>query len=83
MIKFTTKTKKRRVKRCSQKMHRQTGHADPGALFEKEGIIGLSNGIEFGAPGFLHLNFACSRAKLGKSLEKMRLVTAHGPIAKD
>jgi len=61
---------------------RQTGLADPGAFFENAGV-GLSDGIEFGASGFLRLNFACSRGKLEKSLEKMKQAMAHIPIAND
>lgn len=50
---------------------RATGIRDPAGFFEGAGV-GLSDGSEFGAPGFLRLNFACPRAKLSRSLEKMR-----------
>ncbi len=43
---------------------------DPVKLFTEAGV-GLYDGTLFGAPGFLRLNFACSRATLEKALERM------------
>jgi len=50
---------------------RQTGISRPGRLFEQAGV-GLSDGAEFGLPGFVRLNFGCSRALLGKALQRMQ-----------
>jgi len=43
---------------------------DPYHYFEKAGI-GFSNGAEFGAPGFLRLNFGCPRSMLKAALERV------------
>jgi cystathionine beta-lyase len=50
---------------------RATGIADPAAFFEEAGV-GLSDGADFGAPGFVRLNFGCSRTLLGEALRRMR-----------
>ena len=39
-------------------------------LFEEFGV-GLSDGAQFGQPGFLRLNFACPRATLDEGLNRM------------
>jgi cystathionine beta-lyase len=44
--------------------------ADPVAFFEAAGVS-LSNGVDFGAPGFVRLNFGCPRATLERALERM------------
>ena len=49
---------------------RQTGIADPHRFFEEAGV-GLSDGRDFGAPGFVRLNFGCRRALLETALERM------------
>jgi cystathionine beta-lyase len=46
---------------------------DPAAACEAAGI-GLSDGREFGAPGFLRLNFACPRSTLEAGLERLAAV---------
>ncbi|MDR1853683.1 MAG: PatB family C-S lyase [Azoarcus sp.] len=43
---------------------------DPAAFFEAAGV-GLSDGRAFGAPGFVRLNFGCTRATLDEALERM------------
>ncbi len=43
---------------------------NPAALFENGGV-GLSDGAAFGAPGFVRLNFGCSRILLEKALGRM------------
>ncbi len=43
---------------------------DPVRAFEDAGV-GLSNGVDFGAPGYLRLNFGCPRARLQEALERM------------
>ena len=48
---------------------RELGLADPSAHFEAHGL-GLSNGADFGAPGWLRLNFGCPRATLDEALAR-------------
>ncbi|ABA90266.1 pyridoxal-5'-phosphate-dependent enzyme [Syntrophotalea carbinolica DSM 2380] len=50
---------------------RSTGLEDPAGFFEQAGV-GLSDGREFGAPGFVRLNFGCPRVVLQQALERMR-----------
>ena len=50
---------------------RDTGHANPGRFFEKAGV-GLSDGVDFDAPGFVRLNFGCRRELLAQALARMR-----------
>ena len=45
------------------------------AYFEKHGV-GLSDGADFGQPGFVRLNFACPRSLLIKALERMQSAVA-------
>ena len=54
---------------------RSLGLAHPAAHFEKHGL-GLSNGADFGAPGFLRLNFGCPRAVLEEGLRRVRRAVA-------
>jgi len=42
------------------------------ALFFEEAGIGLSDGAEFGATGFVRLNFACPRQRLNEALQRMK-----------
>jgi cystathionine beta-lyase len=56
---------------------RSSGLADPAKDFEKAGV-GLSDGAEFGAPGFVRLNFGCSRSLLAKGLARMRAALGQG-----
>lgn len=49
---------------------RQIGVRDPIRFFEHGGL-GLSDGADFGAPGFVRLNFGCSRALLSTALDRM------------
>ncbi|MDF1554635.1 MAG: PatB family C-S lyase [Deferrisomatales bacterium] len=44
--------------------------ADPVGFFEAAGV-GLSDGREFGAPGFVRLNFGCPRSLLEQALDRM------------
>lgn len=53
---------------------RGLGHADPHAHFDRAGV-GLSRGAEFGAPGFVRLNFGCSRTLLREALSRIRRAT--------
>lgn len=47
----------------------------PHRFFEEAGV-GLSNGVDFGAPGFLRLNFGCPRSRLEQALERMEHAVA-------
>ena len=49
---------------------RSLGLTDTEAFFEKAGV-GLSNGTDFGAPGFMRLNFGCARSILTEALHRM------------
>lgn len=52
---------------------RGLGVADPCARFEKAGV-GLSDGADFGAPGWVRLNFGCPLATLELALSRLRAV---------
>lgn len=54
---------------------RAAGIEGPGHFFEEAGV-GLSDGADFGAPGFVRLNFGCRRALLLEALQRMRRVLA-------
>ncbi len=43
---------------------------NPGRFFEAAGV-GLSDGREFGGPGFVRLNFGCCRDRLNQALDRM------------
>ena len=43
---------------------------NPQKFFEKAGV-GLSDGADFGSPGFLRLNLGCTRALLKQALDRM------------
>ena len=50
---------------------RELGVEAPVAFFEGAGV-GLSNGADFGAPGFVRLNFGCPRALLQEGLDRIK-----------
>ncbi len=50
---------------------REARLTDPVAFFEAAGV-GLSDGAAFDAPGYVRLNFGCSRSLLAEALERMR-----------
>lgn len=50
---------------------RDTGIENPGRFFEDAGV-GLSDGADFAAPGFVRLNFGCNRSLLVEALRRMR-----------
>jgi len=50
---------------------RGLGVADPVAFFEAAGV-GLSNGRDFGLPGWVRLNFGCTPKLLDEALERMK-----------
>ncbi len=54
---------------------RELGLDNPAAHFEAHGI-GLSDGTDFGAPGWLRLNFGCPRSTLDQALERFRTAVA-------
>lgn len=43
---------------------------DPVGFFEDAGV-GLSNGADFGSPGYVRLNFGCARAMLDLALQRI------------
>lgn len=49
---------------------RALGRPSPTKFFEEAGV-GLSDGAEFGAPGYVRLNFGCTRALLRQGLTRM------------
>lgn len=54
---------------------RGMGVDNPQRVFEASGV-GLSDGAEFGAPGFVRLNFGCPRALLDQALARMAAALA-------
>lgn len=50
---------------------RQAGLEQPGRFFEQAGV-GLSDGADFDAPGFVRLNFGCPRSLLAEALQRMK-----------
>jgi cystathionine beta-lyase len=48
---------------------RELGLSNPAAHFEAHGL-GLSDGADFGAPGWLRLNFGCARSTLDAALTR-------------
>lgn len=50
---------------------RPLGLENPHKFFEDHGV-GLSNGVDFGAPGFLRINIGTRRALLREGLERMK-----------
>lgn len=55
---------------------RGTGIDQPGCFFEEAGV-GLSDGSDFGAPGFIRLNFGCQRELLREALRRMEMALLH------
>jgi cystathionine beta-lyase len=53
----------------------------PARFFEKAGV-GLSDGADFGAPGFVRLNFGCPRLLLREALARMREALHHNSSIK-
>jgi len=49
----------------------QLGAKSSAAYFEKHGV-GLSDGEQFGQPGYLRLNFACPRKQLSEGVSRIR-----------
>jgi cystathionine beta-lyase len=50
---------------------RGLGVSNPSAFFEDAGV-GMQDGAEFDAPGFVRLNFACPRARLQEALRRIQ-----------
>ena len=55
---------------------RDTGIEDPAKHLEKHGV-GLSDGTDFGAPGFVRMNFACPRPVLEEALVRFQTALAN------
>ena len=49
---------------------RKSGLEDHALFFENAGV-GLSDGAEFGSPGFMRLNFGCPRSTLDEAMKRM------------
>ena len=54
---------------------RAAGVKNPAAFFEDAGV-GLQDGVEFDAPGFVRLNFGCPRSLLEEALDRMNRAMA-------
>jgi cystathionine beta-lyase len=52
-------------------------HDKPMSFFELHGVL-MSDGRDFGAPGFLRLNFACSRSVLREALMRIQRALGQG-----
>lgn len=60
---------------------RDAGIEEPMKFFEAAGV-GLSDGAPFGMPGFVRLNFGCTRALLREALDRMgKAVRRHASSA--
>lgn len=49
---------------------RALGVERPMEVFLKHGV-GLSNGVDFGMPGYLRINFGCPRSRLTEAIDRM------------
>ncbi|MDR1816891.1 MAG: aspartate aminotransferase, partial [Puniceicoccales bacterium] len=54
---------------------RGLGVADPVKFFDERGVL-LGNGADFGAPGFVRLNYGCPRATLREILRRLTAAVA-------
>jgi cystathionine beta-lyase len=54
---------------------RALGVENPTTFFEKAGV-GLSDGVPFAGPGYVRLNFGCSRSLLAQALARMKEAVA-------
>ena len=50
---------------------RETGLEDPWTFFREKAGVNFNNGVDFGCPGFVRINFACTRAQLTRALDQM------------
>ncbi|MFC2027149.1 MalY/PatB family protein [Chloroflexota bacterium] len=55
---------------------RQAGIENPVSFFEAAGV-GLSDGIHFGDPGFVRLNFGCPKTTLEEALRRIHTAMEH------
>jgi cystathionine beta-lyase len=60
---------------------RQAPFEEAARFFEQNGV-GLSDGVHFGAPGYLRLNFGCPRSLLTTALNRMAEAIRACPAAK-
>jgi cystathionine beta-lyase len=58
---------------------RASGIRRPAEFFEAAGV-GLSDGAEFGRPGFVRLNFGCAPSLLDNALERMIAALENRPV---
>ncbi|MCC8102944.1 MAG: PatB family C-S lyase [Clostridiales bacterium] len=52
------------------------GVEDPFSFFREKAGVYTNDGKEFGAPGFVRLNFACPRSQLKEALDRMQAACA-------
>ena len=50
---------------------RETGESDPAGFFMKEAGVKFNDGDSFSAPGFVRVNFACSRSYLEEAFDRV------------
>ncbi|HEN21039.1 MAG TPA: putative C-S lyase [Desulfobacteraceae bacterium] len=55
----------------------KAGMDNPAGFFERAGV-GLNDGRDFGGPGFVRLNFGCSKATLAEALERIKRAMEKG-----
>ena len=53
---------------------------DHASYFESHGL-GFSDGVEFGAPGFVRFNFATPKSVLERGLNRLKVASACAPLA--
>lgn len=51
---------------------RELNIEDPWKFFRDQAGVNFSNGVDFGAPGFVRINFACTRGQLAQALDRMQ-----------
>lgn len=50
---------------------RETGIEDPAGFFRKEALVYMNSGEDFGAKGFVRMNYACPRSQVKEALDRM------------
>ena len=58
---------------------RRVDRISPGRFFERFGV-GLSEGSDFGFPGYLRLNFGCRRSLLQEALQRIKKALKEKPV---
>lgn len=50
---------------------RESGIEDPWKFFREKAGVNFNNGVDFGYPGFVRINFACTREQLKTAIDHM------------